>query len=254
MEFRRWTLMDADLPSHAIFASQPAAISWQDFHFSVFGVTLEGNISYSSWRIGRDGYERFGWKDIGRPSASVKFINDLLVTSWGGGHFDIWATGNDNNLYLRTYTGSRWDDEGTWASWENLGTNSNLNQQAPTVVHMGVNRRDMLILSSNGQYYYRTYDPDRGWTPSKTTWYAKRGAFSSLPAMVVRPGSPENFMMFGVGTDGMLKYQHWNGTSAKWVPGFDTWNNLGDLRKLVPRPNSIPEGFTSDGSVVQVEL
>lgn len=61
-------------------------------------------------------------------------------------------------------------------------------------------------------------------------------------------------MMFGIGTDGKLKSQAWNGTSAQWVPSFDTWNNLGDVNKLVQPSSSNVEDFTGDEFVVQTEF
>ncbi|KAI9154688.1 hypothetical protein HJFPF1_07245 [Paramyrothecium foliicola] len=56
-----------------------------------------------------------------------------------------------------------------------------------------------------------------------------------------------------VGTNGKLKHQYWDGTEAKSVPGFDTWNVSRDVNEPVPPSDPAPEGFTVDIYVVQLK-
>lgn len=63
-------------------------------------------------------------------------------------------------------------------------------------------------------------------------WYPKGGDFATQPALAVIP--PNQIDLFGIGNDGQLYLQFYDGQS--WQPGPDTYYALGDTKK--PYSNS----------------
>ena len=114
------------------------------------------------------------------------------VSALGSNRIDVFARGNDNAVYRRTY-----DTVNGWQYWVRIGGNLG---SGPGAASWSTDRLDVLALGQDGALYH-TYSTDGG-----ATWiYWERfgGSWTSAPA-VVAPPTTHSLEIFERGTDNAL--------------------------------------------------
>ena len=83
------------------------------------------------------------------------------------------------------------------------------------------------------------------WNPSHDTWYPKGGDFASQPALASR--GDQNLNIFGIATDGTLKWQFWN--EGQWLPSSTEYYSLGNTSDPYPSKSGQESNLKGAGPV-----
>jgi hypothetical protein len=85
--------------------------------------------------------------------------------------FDVVARGNDNQIYLKTYS------NGAWANWQSLGNPTTSATSDPAIIAWGNGRLDVFVRGSDNALWQRTYS-NGTWS---STWQSLTGGLTSGP-------------------------------------------------------------------------
>jgi hypothetical protein len=142
------------------------------------------------------------------------------VASWGQGHLDLFARGNDGAVWHRWYLPTY-----GWSGWSSLGGYCN---SEPAARSWGYGRIDIFcVAGSNNTMYHKWFDGswDHPWEPLG-------GNFISGPAAA--SWGSGRLDIFGIGTDHALWHKWFNG-------GWSGWESLGGY--LTSTPAAVSWGY-----------
>lgn len=140
------------------------------------------------------------WGAVGRPDQSALSIAaDIVVTNVAVRRFNIFAVGQDGQLYRRSWSG-------TWAPWEAisrpaesaLSTNARIAAIFRTPLH-----EDVLGVGQDGQLYQRSRNGGV-WGSWLAMGRPAASALSTGTPIVVIPVSRGRFALLAIGQDGQL--------------------------------------------------
>ncbi|KAK4503661.1 hypothetical protein PRZ48_004576 [Zasmidium cellare] len=214
------------------FSSPPSIVSWGPDRFDVFGIDADSNVWHKYW----DGQKYSdGWEILDQTICDVEkggcdppdgFKSDsITASSWWPGRWDVWAVGNDAQLWHTYWDGSKIEP------WEPLGGSF---EAAPQVIHWSTDRVDIVGFGgAKGDPYWYKYGYWDGsswhWKPSFDEWIEKtvEGGFASEPTLA--SWGEGNLNIIGLDSKGALQWQMWNET--EWYPGENEWEVLGSMEK-----------------------
>ncbi|KAF2169268.1 hypothetical protein M409DRAFT_52531 [Zasmidium cellare ATCC 36951] len=158
------------------FSSPPSIVSWGPDRFDVFGVDANQTVRHKYW----DGKKyNDGWELLDRSTCDGEENNcdppdgfksdSVTASSWGPGRWDVWAVGNDAQLW-HTY----WDGSSI-KPCEPLGGSF---EAASQVLHWSQDRIDIVVFGgTEGDPYLYKYGYWDGshwhWKPSAEDWIKK---------------------------------------------------------------------------------
>ncbi|WP_437959481.1 M12 family metallopeptidase [Sorangium sp. So ce119] len=267
--------------SAVYMAGDPAVTSWgaPDLSFFVRGEDDKTNHVgriYQKYKTYNGGAFQ-SWSDwvqhplTGLP-AGVMFNSDPAVTSWASGRTDLVARASNNNIYIRTYSG-------TWSNWSSIGAPAGGAASAPAIASW-LNHLEVFVRGSDNRFYVRTFDQGVGWSASWSaintgTFVGKPAAVSAAAGMVhvaghgiddrpwisvksggawggpqpldgtlLYPGSapaiaswgPDRFDVFVRGLDGRLWHNQWTSTTS-WSGAVPLGGMLGSSPAAVATRN-----------------
>lgn len=217
------------------FASAPAAVSWGEGRFDVFGIdNATGGILHKYFDGGayNDGWENLGGSFAGTPVAS----------SMGPGRMDVWAASAADGLLFHTF----WAP-GYYHPWETLGGRF---ATAPQVAHPGGAGIALVgKFADDAQYVYKYWDSGAGrWQPAWDGWYEKGGDFGSQPA--VSSWGSGNLNIVGVAANGSLQWQYWN--ISQWEPSEVGYWDLGNASDPYEKEAKSGEGRKLEQVVINI--
>ena len=170
------------------------------------------------------------WTNIGAPASSVSAVGTPIASVFQG-QDQVFVTGSDGGVYVRSYTAS-----GGWsASWVALGLPAPGVKAAgdPTVLSTSSTGNDnVYVRGTDGKLYQEWYTPGYGWSSSWYNLATPAGvSLASDPATGSFSGIDQ---VYAVGSDGSL-WQRWYTPGHGWSDG---WYSLAAPAgtKLVARP------------------
>jgi len=93
----------------------PKVVSWGPGRLDIFVRGADGQLYIKSWTGSAWVPSQLGWNPPGSPNGVV--AQEPAVVSWASNRLDIFATGTDNNLYIKSWTGTEWvPSQLGWAS------------------------------------------------------------------------------------------------------------------------------------------
>ena len=194
------------------FGSGPTAVSWGPNRTDVFALDTDSKTVHQYW----DGNTWLTqWESLG----DAQLIGPPTAISWGVNRLDLFGIDAHSGHVLHYY----WDGS-QWNGWEDLGHAYNRSVSFVGTVaatSWSVNRIDVVVLGSNGAYYYKYWD---GSSWGNHLFAPKGGNFSSSPA--VTSWGENRLDIFGVGKDdSKLKHLTWYGSG--WYPAERSFETLG---------------------------
>jgi len=160
------------------------------------------------------------WEWLGTPPG-IPLLSSPAATSWGPGHLDVYARGDDGALW------HRWKfADTTWSEWHSLGGSFAIAQ--PAVVSWGPGRIDVFMRGNDSALWHNWFDQNT-WH----TWHALTGPVLSAPAVASR--APGRLDVFVRGPNEQLwqrSYVDSNPRGLQWSPG---WVDRGGM-KLMTSP------------------
>lgn len=161
-------------------------------------------------------------------------IGDPEITSWGSGRLDVFARGNNNELWHRYYASN------AWSSWQSLG---GALTSGPGAVSRASDRVDVVARGSNNSVVHWAWD-GTGWKSDNLG-----GTATSDPDMASWDSS--RLDVFIRGTDNALWHKYSDNAGVTWSP----WESLGG--NLASGPSAVSWEYgrldvvarASDGSV-----
>lgn len=148
---------------------------------------------------------------VGRPYALVRPNSNVT---------DVLVRGTDNNVWLRTRTGS------SWGGWTNLGGNG---VGRPAAISWGPNHLDVFTKDANSRLVHRYWNG--------TTWssWEALGTFQLAGDPVVTSWGNGRIDIFARGTDNALIHNWYDGL-------WRGWEHLGGVMKFDPTVVSLRPG------------
>jgi hypothetical protein len=154
-------------------------------------------------RAGADGSLLYnGWSPLGGIAQGA-----AAVTTWGGGHVDMFVRGGDNNLWHRSIAG--WY-AGSWSAWQNLGAPPGGLTSDPAAVAWSAGRIDVFVAGAGGQVWHSAY------VGRWTAWQNMGGTAVGAPA--VSSWAAGRLDVFVRGSDNQLWHRFYSGTWSTWQP------------------------------------
>ena len=147
-----------------------------------------------------------GWKDLGGALSSGP-----TVSSWGRNRLDVFAQGQNNALWHRSWDGN------SFRGWEDLGGKLT---SAPACVSWGPNRIDCFARGNNNSLWHMM------WDGSWKGWEDLGGVLLSAPS--VASWGPNRLDVFAEGQNKALWHIHWDGNR------FVGWEDLGGVLTSAP--------------------
>jgi Lysozyme like domain/Repeat of unknown function (DUF346) len=141
------------------------------------------------------------------------------VASWGSGRLDVFARGNDQQLW------HKWFDNGQWSGWEPLGGTLTSD---PTAVSRSDGIIDVFARGGDNQLVHRSFVRGRGWS----AWMHHGGTLTSAPDAA--SWGAQRVDVFARGGDNQLVHLYFNGS---WAP---SWDHLGGT--LTSAPSAVSWG------------
>jgi uncharacterized protein YvpB len=160
------------------------------------------------------------WEDAAWAAwtASGGLTSTPAAASWAPGHVDMFARGQDNGLWQRTWNGS------SWSGWGSLGGGFT---SSPAAVSWGPNRIDVFGRGLDNSLYTNVW-AGSGWTG----WQPLAGGLTSAPA--VASWGANRLDVFARGNDLAIWHRAWDGSA--WSP----WESLGG--HLTSAPTAVSWG------------
>jgi hypothetical protein len=151
-------------------------------------------------------------------------VGDPEISSWGTGRLDVFARGNNNELWHKYYQGS-------WSNWESLGGQLT---SGPGAVSRDGSTVDVVARGADNSVVH--------WSWNGTSWSSDNlgGNITSDPDMASWGSS--RLDVFARGIDNALWHRYWNGGS--WSP----WESLGG--SLASGPSAVSWGAENRIDVV----
>jgi len=153
-----WELLGGQLGSTTV-----TAVSWGEIgRLDVFATGQNGDILHryvdgdSGWQPQPD------WESLGGT-----FYADPAVVSWGPNRLDIFATGTDDHVYHKAWTGSAWDPED---HWEPLGGTVSAASPHTAAVTRGGGLLDVFHIGTNQKAHWKSWQ-GTSWWPSQNDWH-----------------------------------------------------------------------------------
>jgi hypothetical protein len=176
--------------------------------FIAFGVGQDGQLHGRTWRGAAWG----PWLVFGRPAAAaLSTAAPVRAIAGAGDRFVLFATGQDGLLYMRSYTGARWNN------WRQIGRPSGalLSTTAPVTARLAGGTISVYALGQDGALYMRAVSGG-DWGP----WVEfSRPAASTLattaPVTVISRGR-RHLALYATGQDGRLYVRVWVGRWRPW--------------------------------------
>jgi hypothetical protein len=214
-----------------------SVVSWGQNRLDVFAVGTDNNL-WHRW------YDNNGWANgVGRnavwvnlgapPTTEPALASPPSVVSWGPNRIDIFAQGNDGNLWQESWLGT------VWSGWQNLDTPSptiGINSP-PSAVAFAPDSLAVFVQGTDDTLWYRLYVPkpqitDTGDVPppanySWNNWTQLRGAnsFTGVPAAV--SGGPNAIDVFAFDGGLVHAYMNWEKVTEEnrlytpfWTPSW----------------------------------
>lgn len=204
--------------STTVFSTGPTAVSWGVNRTDIFALNENSTPVHQYW----DGTT---WLSTWEILGGAQLIGAPTAISWGANRLDLFGIDLVTGSLLHlAWDGSQWS-----SGWENLGVPSTGVQFTGTVAanSWDVNRIDIVVLGTDGAYYYKYWDGSQ-WQPAETTFNPKGGNFTSSPSVV--SWSANRLDIYGIGNDTMLKHQTWYGNG--WYPEWSFESLAGPLESF----------------------
>ena len=190
------------------------AVAWGPNRLDIFAVYANLTLAHLYW----DGTGN-KWRDDWESLGDVELADTPTAISWGPGRLDVFGIDNESGSLLHTaWDGSQW-------------LRDNFSTPAPGVQFTGtvaatswsVNRIDVVVLGTDGNYYYKYWD-GTAWQPQppNNPYDMRPSPFISSPAVV--SWGENRLDIYGIGNDSMLKHLTYYGSG--WYPESG-WETLG---------------------------
>jgi hypothetical protein len=154
-----------------------------------------------------------GWTSLGAPPVGLA-DEAPTVTSWADNRLDVFAKGDDGQLWHIWYAGF----PNFWSAWEPLGGQLG---SSPSVTSRGFNTLDVFVRGTDGQLWHKWWD-GRAWLG----WEPLGGVLVGAPAAV---GASDFIEVVARGTDDALWIRFWEPATG-WQP----WVTVGGVLTGAP--------------------
>ena len=204
-------------------SARVTAVSWGADRIDVYvGPFPDGSLGHkyfdgSGW-FPSDNYENIGGSLRGPP----------LAISWGPNRNDIFAVGQDNQLWRKTLDGSTWGP--SQSEWENLGGNLSFKYPLAAVSRIA-NRLDVFGVreeDDGSNSLWRKSWNGTSWKPSAPGLDRISGKYLTAPSVVSR--LPSGFTIFIVDLQGNLTHRWWDSRTEQW----NRWTTIGTQFRSTP--------------------
>lgn len=184
----------------------PALASRGGNDFSIYVLGSDKHI-YTKWRTtDTPSFVWSSWHDLG-----CCFNSAPGAVSWGAGREDVVARGEDNAIYIKTFS------NGASTAWDFLGGAAG---SAPSITSWGANRLDIFVRALSGQDLLVrscTANCNGGSGTWTAGWEAKfpNGGLVGRPAVVSRGSGLIDIYVHG-GDHRLYANQYYNGVGGSW--------------------------------------
>ncbi len=206
------SLLTTNLPTIPVgyFHSAPSVVSWGTGRLDVFALGSD-NLIYHRW-FDNNVWNSTNWESLGSQSmtgfAQGSFISAPAAVSMTSGRLDVFAVGQDGNLYRKWLENSVWNPSAT--TWEGMGSYRGvLFNSDPVAVSWGTNRLDVFVSGTDSQIYHLGglvgFSPGLNWEqlPEKTH-------ICSTPAAATWGNNRLDVVNLGAGN--LLSHDWWDGS------------------------------------------
>ncbi len=216
-------------------AGPTTAIQGNEIRYSDID-TLGGNSGSGIWHAGQGtlvgvhtngGCTNTGGYNLGMRIGRLLEVSPLLrnlptstklaAASWGPNRVDVFALGNDLQMFHKALTGNTWYPSPT--GWEPLG---GAFSSPPAVTAWGANRLDIFAVGMDKALYHKAWD-GTGYYPSATGWEPLGGYLIGTPS--VATWGSNRLDIFSIGSDRQMFHKAWS--PAGWYPSAEGWEPLG---------------------------
>ena len=176
--------------------------------FAVYGVGQDGQVYGRTWRGAAWG----PWAAIGRPAAAgLSTAAPVTAVAGSGDRFVLFASGQDGRLYLRGYTGARWN------GWGTIGRprGSALSPAAPVTTRVSGGTISVFALGQDGAVYMRSVTAG-DWGPWVELGQPAASTLATTARITVVSRARRNFTLFVTGQDGRLYGRAFVGRWRPW--------------------------------------
>ena len=203
-------------------ADSPAVISWGPGTLHVVAVGSGGDLLIKAGGSGDWIPSQTQWVSLGTPGAA-KFVGRPAMVASQSGRLDIFARGDDNNLYLKSYYNAA---PAHWVPAQGfLSIGPAVSD--PVATTWGPESFHVAVLQPDGTLGLKAYGSGT-WTPSQSGWVSLGAPSSGIlgqPAMVApRPNGPttQTLDIAVFGGDRAVYLKRWK--NGGWLPSQGGWD------------------------------
>lgn len=185
-------------------------------NLDVFVLGADNNVWTRAWQdpsAGGAGWS--AWSNIGAPVVGA--VNGPAVAAIDGSHLDVFVTGSDGFVWVRTWNGS------VWSNWTPLGSPPGGATSAPTVATQNAFDLDLFVRGADGTVWTRQWSLIYfGWGP----WNqlpVPPGATNAAPGAVSRRATDTPLDVVARTSDNQIRWTWWDKIGETWQP----WSSLG---------------------------
>lgn len=214
-------------PRFMAVAGSPEAISWAPGTIHLFATRGDGSLifealdpAYSPRWVLDDRWPH--WAAVGKPTGT-RLAGQPAVVSWATGRIDVFARGDDSNLYIRSWiNGQGWfPPDGSSNLWNSLGGSV---ASSPSAISWGPNLLHLAVVGASGDMLLKAWNGS--WVPSQMGWTSLGrpgvSSFVGRPAMVAWQAGRLDIVARA--SDGNVYLKSW--LADHWVPD-PGWVSLG---------------------------
>ena len=212
---------------NSIFSVGVTAVSWGVNRIDVYDGRYRDGI------LGHKYFNGSGWFPSDFENLGGPLKGPPLAISWGPNRNDIFAVGQDNQLWHKALDGSTWSP--SLSGWENLGGNLSFSHPLAAVSRIA-NRLDVFgvrVEDDGSKSLWRKSWNGTSWAPSALGFEQIAGKFSTAPSAASRV--PHGLSVYIVDFQGNLLHRWWDSKTNTW----ENWITIGTQFRSNPAAVSI---------------